>query len=193
MTSTTRLSIAAIALLALAACGRGHDESASGAVDTAALKTSSATPAVGPGVQVTRTDGKSVTRSTRYELTDGNFAKFLAAADSLAALEGRDATMQKYLTSDITDAGSTDSDAGLKWLESNDSVSNAINSAGISVKDYYVQSLAIAAASHFMDNPKAAPPTPTLGKNAEFLRGHTADLARLEALRSGRAEVTVTP
>ena len=45
------------------------------------------------------------------------------------------------------DAGSTDAEAGLKWLESNDSVSKAISSAGISVRDYYVGSIAIGAAA----------------------------------------------
>jgi hypothetical protein len=189
------IAIAAIAASAvIAACGHGRTDSvASGEVDTGALRMTAATPAVGPGVQVTRTDGKSVTRATRYELTPDNFSKFLAAADSLAALAARDSLECAHLTANITDAGSTDADAGLKWLESDSAASAVINGAGISVKDYFVQSIAIAAASHFVADPKAAPPTPTLTRNAEFLRSHKADLDRLDAQRSGKPVVTVTP
>jgi hypothetical protein len=183
-----------VSAIALAACGRGRTQAAAGGeVDTGALQMTASTPAVGPGVQVTRTDAKSVTRATRYELTTDNFSKFLAAADSLSALEGRDSTERAHLTANLTDAGSTDADAGLKWLESDSAANAAINNAGISVKDYFVQSIAIAAASHFMGDPKAAPPTPTLSRNAEFLRSHKGELDRLDAQRSGKPVVTVTP
>lgn len=187
-------AIVVVASVVFAACGHGRADSvASGEVDTGALRMTAATPAVGPGVQVTRTDGKSVTRATRYELTPDNFSKFLAAADSLSALAARDSLERAHLTANITDAGSTDNDAGLKWLESDSSASAVINAAGISVKDYFVQSLAIAAASHFIADPKAAPPTPTLTRNAQFLQTHKADLDRLDAQRGGKPVVTVTP
>jgi len=187
---------AAAAMLAACSGKNANENSASGVLaadDTAAMRTGAATPAAGPGVHVTRTDGKSVTRATRYELTNDNFSKFLAAADSIVALEGRDSTVSNYLGKDLTDAGSTTTDAGLKYLEANDAVSRAINSAGISVKDYFVQSIAIAAAERFMSNPKSAPPTPTLSKNAQFLRSHTADLTTLNAQREGRPVVVVKP
>src|SRR6185437_11538096 len=194
MSSRTMAAIAAVASAVIAACGHGRTGSvASGEVDTGALRMTAATPAVGPGVQVTRTDGKSVTRATRYELTSDNFAKFLAAADSLAALASRDSLERAHLTANITDAGSSDADAGLEWLESDSAASAVINGAGISVKDYFVQSIAIAAASHFVADPKAAPPTPTLTRNAEFLRSHQSDLDRLDAQRAGKPVVTVTP
>ncbi len=186
------------ALAALGACSRGaakveKQHIASGDVDSAALYTSNATPASGPGVQVTRTDAKSVTHATEYELTSDNFAKFMAAADSITALEARDSSARNYLAANITDAGSTDADAGLKYLEANPKVNNAIVSAGISTKDYFVASIAIAAAQRFMQNPKDAPPTPTLSKNAAFLRTHQMDLSKLQAERSGQPVVTATP
>ena len=190
-------SLAVVAGILAVACSRkaADDRTAGGALDTAALRTSSSsvTPAAGPAVQVTRTDARSVTRSLDYELTPEFFAKFLAAADSISAIEGRDAATRAHLASDIADAGSTDAEAGLKWLESNDSVSKAINSAGISVRDYYVASIATAAAARFMDDPKAAPGTPTLGKNAAFLRSRKTELAHLQALRDHKPVVTSTP
>ena len=181
-------------LTALSACSTksNGEHSAGGSVDTAVTRTTSITPAAGPGVQVTRTDGASVTKATEYKLTNDNFTHFMAAADSVVALEGRDSTVRSYLSQPIADAGSTDADAGLRWLESNNDVSNAINSAGISPRDYFVGSIAIAAAERFMNDPKAAPPTPTLTTNAAFLKSHTADLERLAALREGRPVVTTT-
>jgi hypothetical protein len=178
-----------------AACSKkpANQQTASGAVDTATLNMSAATPSAGPAAQVTRTDAKSVSRATDYELTAENFSKFLAAADSVVTLEARDSAARAYLSHNLTDAGASDADAGLRYLEANDAVSNAINGAGLSVKDYFVQSIAIAAAERFMKNPKAAPPTPTLRKNAEFLRGHQAELTRLQNLREGKPAVTVTP
>lgn len=195
-TSKLGKSLTTAAALALAAaCSRSGEEqrAAAGTVDSAAAQTTAITPAVGPGVQVTRTDAKSVTKALDYELTPENFAKFLAAADSLSAIEGRDAATRTHLSANITDAGSTDLDAGLKWLESNDSVNKAINSAGISVRDYYVASIATAAAARFMDDPKAAPGTPALTKNAEFLRSRKSELARLQSQREHKPVVTAKP
>lgn len=193
MPTTTSILVTMTAAVALAACSRDRSRTSAGTLDTATADLTAVTPAVGPGVQVTRTDGKSVTRAMRYELTADNFGRFLAAADSLAALAARDSATRSYLAMDIVGAGSTDPDAGLKWLESNDAVNGAISSAGISTKDYFVQSIAIAAASRFVADPKSAPPTPTLAKNAEFLRTRPADLARLDAERSGKTVLTATP
>ena len=193
ITIRTTLLLASAAFFA--ACGRDRSDdnraSAAGAldtsaVDTAALRTSGATAATGPGIHVTRTDGKSVTRAMRYELTPDNFSHFLAAADSVVAVASRDSAARTALQSNLTDAGSTDNDAGRKWLEAIAPVNAAINQAGISVKDYFVAGIAIAAAERFMADPKSAPPTPSLAKNAEFLRSHKADLEQLhtqEALR----------
>lgn len=179
------------AVVAAGACSK-HD-TANGMVDTAALTTTSVVDAEGPGVHVTRTDTKSVTKSSEYKLTDENFAKFLAAADSLDALTNRDSAARAFVRSDISDASSTTEDAGLKWLESNAAVSNAINSAGISTRDYFVQSIAIASAERFITDPNAAPPTPTTKENAEFLKGRQADLTHLQSLRTGQPVVVSRP
>ena len=69
---TTRTTLLLTATALFSACGRDRSNdnraSAAGALDTAtgdtaSLRTSGATPATGPGIHVTRTDGKSVTRS----------------------------------------------------------------------------------------------------------------------------------
>jgi hypothetical protein len=199
---TTRMTSLLASATLFIACGRDRSKdaraSAAGALDTsaadtAALRTSGATPATGPGIHVTRTDGKSVTRAMRYELTADNFAHFLAGADSVVAVASRDSTSRAALESNLTDAGSTDNDAGRKWLEAIAPVNVAINQAGISVKDYYVAGIAIAAAERFMSDPRSAPPTPSLTKNAEFLRSHTADLERLHAQESLRPVVVSKP
>ena len=190
-----RLIAAVAATMLVAACSsraKNHD-TAAGQLDTAEMRTGAATPAAGPGVHVTATDGKSVTRAMRYELTPQNFASFLAAADSIVALQARDPATRDYLSKDVADSGTRKVDAGLKFLESNNAVSTAISSAGISVKDYFVASIAIAAAERFMADPKSAPPTPSLTKNAEFLRSHKLDLDKLRAEREGKPVITSTP
>jgi len=184
------LSLGALLLIA-GACS--NKQGANGTLDTTVLETTSAVDAEGPGVHVTRTDAKSVDKSTEYKLTDQNFKAFLAAADSLTALANRDSAARNYLASDLTDAGAKTTDAGLNWLESNAAVSNAINSAGISTRDYFVQGIAIASAERFVNDPNAAPPTPTAKANAEFLRGRQADLTRLQSLRRGRPVVVSKP
>jgi len=186
-------AFAAVAAVAGACRNSGEARQAAGAVDTAVARTTADVPAEGPAVQVTRTDAKSVELATKYKLTNDNFAKFVAAADSLAALRGRDSTVSAYLSRDIDDAGARTQDAGLQYLEANPLVNNAIVSAGISTKDYFVASIAIAGAERFMNHPDAAPPTPTAKENAEFLRGRQLDLDHLKALRDNRPVVVVTP
>jgi hypothetical protein len=190
-----RVVCAMAASTVVAACSSkpADEQTAAGSVDSATLATTAATPAAGPAVHVTRTDGKSVSDATQYAITADNFNRFMAAADSIVALQARDSVARAFLAQDLTDAGSTDADAGLRWLESNAAVSHAITSAGISVKDYFVEAIAIAAAQRFIDKPDAAPPTPTLSTNAELLRTRSADLARLQTLREGKPSIVVKP
>jgi hypothetical protein len=81
-TSKLAKSLTAVAIMGMVgACSRngGEQRTEAGTVDSAALRTSAITPAVGPGVQVTRTDAKSVTKALDYELTPEGFANFRAA------------------------------------------------------------------------------------------------------------------
>ena len=183
------------ALVLLSACGRSRDaarDSSSGIVDsvTAARDSSivqetGATPAIGPLVQVTKTDSRSVRDATGFLITEDNLAKFAQASESLAVLRARDAQVRQLSDRNIAEAGSGENDAGLKVLESNEAVSGAISAAGLSVRDYYVMAIALATAARFIDDPTAAPPTPSIEKNANFLRQHTAELARVRELSRG--------
>jgi major membrane immunogen (membrane-anchored lipoprotein) len=191
-----------VAVVALAACGksdRSTTDSANGNVTAQRAEVAdtghplNVTPTAGLA-QVTASDGKSVTKATEYRLTDDNFRRFIQATDSLTALRARDPQARAFLDQQITDAGVgtqvSDTDAGWKHLESNAAVNNAITSAGLSARDYLVASIAIAQAERYMGNPKAAPPTPALTPNAEFLNAHKAELtalrSRTSSSRSGR-------
>jgi predicted pyridoxine 5'-phosphate oxidase superfamily flavin-nucleotide-binding protein len=184
--------LAATIALASACNSSGGSDTPRGSKEVAAVAATAdtgsplgATPAAGGVAAVTPTDAKSVTRATEYKLTDDNFNKFVAATDSLVALRKRDPATAAFLDKQITDNGSgtqvTANNAGRTHLENNPAVVNAISSAGLSVKDYFVASIAIAQAERFMGNPKSAPPTPTLGPNAEFLNAHKAQLQHLHA------------
>jgi hypothetical protein len=190
-----RTTTVLVASTMFVACSKKQDveQTSAGTVDTAVVNTTAITQAAGPGAHVTRTDAKSVTRALEFELTPQNFAQFMAAADSLATLERRDPAARTYLDSNLDGAGSNTADAGLKWLESNAAVSNAITSTGLTVRDYFVESIAIASAQRFMNDVNAAPPTPTLADNAEFLHAHQEEISRLQALREHKPVVTATP
>jgi hypothetical protein len=188
------LSAALAAALLVAACHGDRNnarDSAGGAMDTVAardsaiMQTTAATPAVGPLIQVTKTDAKSVHDATQYRLTDDNFKKFVVVAESLAVLRARDPNVRQLEARPLTNAGSTEENAGLKLLESNDAISGTIARGGLSTRDYFVMGIAIAGASRFINDPKAAPPTPSEQENATFLRSHAAELDRLRDLSKG--------
>jgi hypothetical protein len=63
----------------------------------------------------------------------------------------------------------------------------------MTVKDYYRLGIVTADAMRFMNDPKAAPPTPAGRANAEFLRSHQADLQHLLAISQGSPSARTTP
>jgi hypothetical protein len=207
-----RLSTSALAAAAILGAGCGHSQngtrdSAAGtdsathasAANASAVPASDSTRgalsaninAIGPGIQVSPTDQHNVNRAFDYKLTNDDWAHFLAAADSVASVRARDAQVRQYLDQQIV--GAKTDDAGQKYLESNPRVSAAITSAGMTVKDYYRMGIVTAYATRFMNNPKAAPPTPAGRSNAEFLRSHQADLEHLRTISQGGMSARSTP
>ncbi|MDB4878828.1 MAG: hypothetical protein JWL60_274 [Gemmatimonadetes bacterium] len=196
MSRINGLAAPLLAAALLAACGKGDgvDDTPDGkevhAARAAVADTGmplGATPTAGGVTAVTTTDAKSVRDATEYKLTNENFARFVAATDSLNALRRRDTAVASFINREINDAGGqvtvTANNAGRVRLENHPAISRAIEGTGMSVRDYFVASIAIAQAERFMGSPNAAPPTPVLGPNAEFLNAHKAELDRLRAAR----------
>ena len=201
-----RRSAAALVLsAALMACSRsensttdtaaGNVAAAGAAIDTGMSNAS--TPVAGGTAQITPTDAKSVEHATEYKLTDQNFRQFIAASDSLVALRRRDPAVRALFDKEVSDAGVNTQvgtmNAGRKRLEDNAVIAKAIESTGMSAKDYFVASIAVAQAERFIGNPKGAPPTPTLPANAEFLQKHQAELAALRTLEKGASAPVAAP
>jgi hypothetical protein len=193
-----RRSATALVLSAtLTACSRSENsttDSAAGNVGAAAARidtgmNNAATPVAGGTAQITPTDAKSVEHATEYRLTEQNFRQFIAASDSLVALRRRDPAVRALFDKEVSDAGVNTQvgtmNAGRKRLEDNAVIARAIESTGMSPKDYFVASIAVAQAERFVGNPKAAPPTPTLPENAQFLQKHQAELGALRTLERG--------
>lgn len=187
------LITAAVAVGACSHDSRTTADSASGSVTTDAADIGhpvSVTPAAGGAAQVTATDAKSVRLATEYKLTPESFAQFVKASDSLAVLRQHDGMVNALLNEQITDAATgtyvSGYDAGVKHLESNAKINNAIVATGMSVPDYFVASIAIAQAERFLDKPQAAPPTPALGENIRFLQQHRAELQAMRARDKAR-------
>ena len=99
--------------------------------------------------------------------------------------------MRALFDKEVSDAGVNTQvgtmNAGRKRLEDNPAIAKVIESTGMSAKDYFVASIAVAQAERFMGSPKAAPPTPTLPENAQFLQKHQAELNALRTLEHGAA------
>ena len=201
-----RRSAAALVLsAALMACSRsensttdtaaGNVAAAGAAIDTG--MSNAATPVAGGTAQITPTDAKSVEHATEYKLTDQNFRQFIAASDSLVALRRRDPAVRALFDKEVSDAGVNTQvgtmNAGRKRLEDNAVIAKAIESTGMSAKDYFVASIAVAQAERFIGNPKGAPPTPTLPANAEFLQKHQAELTALRTLEKGASTPVAAP
>jgi hypothetical protein len=175
-------ALAVVLLTAAAACGPDDAsrtaDSAAGAVGVDTTRATTALTPAAPAPQPTAEDAKVVSDALQFRLTEDNLDKFMKAGNSLAYLRARDAQLRGYLES-IGGSREKDDDSALERLEGHAQISQAITDAGISVRDYYTMSLAIASAQRFVDNPDAAPPTPTLRENAKFLRDHRQHLAHL--------------
>jgi hypothetical protein len=175
-------ALAATLLTTAVACGRDEadraSDSAAGVVpaDTAPV-TTAVTPAA-PAPQPTAEDAKVVRDALEFKLTEDNLNRFMKAGNSLAFMRARDPQVRGYLES-IGGSREKDDDAALERLEGHAQISKAIADAGLSVRDYYTMAIAITSARRFVDNPDAAPPTPTLRDNARFLRDHKQHLAHL--------------
>jgi len=139
--------------------------------------TTTVTPAA-PAPQPTAEDARVVRDALSFKLTNDNLDKFMKAGSRLAFLRARDPQVRVVLEQMGGTRASGD-DAALERLERNPQVTQAITDAGLSVRDYYTMSIAIASAQRFIDNPSAAPPTPTLSDNAKFLRDNKEHLAHL--------------
>ena len=196
---TARRAAVLVVSMTLAACSRSENsttDSAAGNVGAAAATVdtgmnNAATPVAGGTAQITPTDAKSVEHATEYKLTEQNFRQFVAASDSLVALRRRDPAVRALFDKEVSDAGVNTQvetmNAGRKRLEDNAVIARAIESTGMSAKDYFVASIAVAQAERFMGNPKSAPPTPTLPDNAAFLQKHQGELNALRTLERGAA------
>lgn len=190
-----RAQLLILASLSLAACNGDRDgsarDSAAGALAADSTRPASATGAANPAdtlrasartptagaFPVAPGDAKRVTEATEYKLTDANFAAFLQASRRLSFLRARDPQIRAMLqgAQDRPDSEMADR------METNPQIQQALGDAGISVRDYQVAGIAIASARQFIDNPKAAPPTPTAKDNAEFLARHKDVLAQLDS------------
>ena len=183
---STRMYLAPVIALgaALAGCGDTSKQATARVRpgDTGVTRTSAAPAAAGPIAKVTATDAGSVVDASDYKLTDDNFARFVRASERIAQISRGDSAVAQLMHQDFTNATVIERDAGLRRLQDLPQVRQAITDAGLSVRDYFVTSIAIASARRFMDDPRAAPPTPTLTDNAQFLRAHRSELARLDEL-----------
>ena len=167
------------ALVLAAACDRGAiaEDSARMAADTVPVTTST-TPA-GPLGTVTAADSDLMMDALDFRITDQSFATFVRASEALSFLRARDMNVRSMLEQAGTTADTTTRSL-LERLERHPQVSQAIATAGMTVKDYYVMAIALANAQRHAANPETAQPTPAGKANAEWVARNRAQLAKLQ-------------
>ena len=175
-------ALAVVLFAAGTACGRDEgsraSDSAAGVVPVDTAQATTALTPAAPAPQPTAEDARVVRDALEFKLTEANLDKFMKAGNSLAFMRARDPQIRGYLES-IGGSRAKHDDSAVERLERHAQISKAISDAGLSVRDYYTMALAIASALRFVDNPAAAPPTPTLSENAKFLRDHKQHVAHL--------------
>lgn len=178
----TRIGAArtAAALILVAACGDRKDiaqDSARIAADTAPV--TATTPAAGPLGTVAPADGDLMMDALEFGITDQNFATFVKASEALSFLRARDMNVRSMLEQTGTTAD-TSTRSLVERLEKHPQISQAINNAGMTVKDYYVMAIAIANAQRHAASPETAPPTPAGKANAEWVAKNRSQLGKLQ-------------
>lgn len=172
------------ALLTAAILVAGCQTKKEAAEDSAAMAADTGLPAAAPATAgplpaVTGADAGLVMDASEFPINDENFQRFVRASEALSYLRARDMNVRAMLEQ----AGTTpDSAAGslLERLEKHPQVSQAIGSAGMTVRDYYVMSIAVASAQRHAADPAGAPPTPVGRKNAEWAQKNHGQLAKLQ-------------
>jgi hypothetical protein len=168
------------AALAGAACGDGDiaADSARMAADT--FRAAAAPPTAGPLPPVaTAADAGLVMDATEFRITDQNYQQFVRASEALSYLRARDMNVRSMLDQAGTTADSTTGSI-LERLERHPQIAQAINDAGMSVRDYYVMAIALHSAQRHAANPEGAPPASVGRANAEWASRNRSQLARLQ-------------
>jgi hypothetical protein len=120
---------------------------------------------------------EALATSVDYRITEDNFARWQDAQANLEQLP-RSAMWSG------PSSGRSAIDRAISRLESSPSSRTAIESAGISVRDFVIETIALAQATEGAQTGKSTSPTPILADNDRFVRGYGSRILRAEAEES---------
>jgi hypothetical protein len=117
---------------------------------------------------------EALSMSVDYRITEDNFARWQEAQGNLEQLPR--SAMWSGLSS-----GRSAIDRAISRLESSPRSRTAIESAGISVRDFVLETIALAQATEAAQTGKSTSPTPILADNDRFVRGYRSGILGAQA------------
>jgi hypothetical protein len=117
---------------------------------------------------------EALTSPINYRITDDNFSRWQEAQENLDQLP------RSSIRSSPA-SGRTAVDRAVARLQSSPLARQAIESAGISVREFVLETIALAQATESAETGKSTSPTPILADNYQFIRQYRAGGLRAES------------
>jgi hypothetical protein len=118
---------------------------------------------------------EALTSPIDYRITDDNFSRWQEAQENLDQLP------RSSIRSSPA-SGRTAVDRAVARLQSSPLARQAIESAGISVREFVLETIALAQATESAETGKSTSPTPILADNYQFIRQYRAGGLRAESM-----------
>jgi hypothetical protein len=116
----------------------------------------------------------ALTSPIDYRITDDNFARWQEADNNLEELP-------RSAIESVRGYGRTAIDRAVRRLESSPSARQAIEGAGLSVRDFVLETIALAQAKEAAETGKSTSPTPILAENYQFVKQYGSRVVRAES------------
>jgi hypothetical protein len=129
---------------------------------------------------------EALTSSVDYRITPDNFARWQQAQENLDQLSESEIQSGRG-------SGGNAIDRAVSRLESNPLARQAIESAGLSVRDFVLETIALAQATESVETGKSTSPTPILADNYQFVRQYRSGNLLADRMESPPPQPTESP
>ena len=119
---------------------------------------------------------EALTSSVDYRITADNFARWQQAQENLEQLPESEIRSERG-------SGRNAIDRAVSRLESSPLARRAIESAGLSVRDFVLETIALAQATESVETGKSTSPTPILADNYQFVRQYRSGNLLAESMK----------
>ena len=129
---------------------------------------------------------EALTSSVDYRITEDNLARWQEAQESLDQLP-------RSATRFTSGSGRTAIERAIARLQSSPLARRAIESAGLSVRDFVLETIALAQATESAETGKSTSPTPILAENYQFVRQYRSGGLRAQSVEPPEPSEALEP